>query len=202
MTRVRKVILIAVGTCIVLAATLFVLVALFGDDCVDMLMRSANSEHVAPLEQNGFSVHYRCSGFRDRIGWWVSGRESEPDDKAIEKVSPHIRALGTNFLILKGPGVTNRALASLEGVETLKLLDLGWTQIDDAGLKHLGKLKQLTELYLNNTRVTEAGISELLRLKNMRTLRGLNLSSTLVPRDKAMMLEKDHPGLGIDVSGR
>jgi internalin A len=49
----------------------------------------------------------------------------------------------------------------LAGLKTLQALELGGTQVTDAGLKHLAGLKDLQTLDLSNTPVTAAGEKEL-----------------------------------------
>ena len=48
--------------------------------------------------------------------------------------------------------------------------------LNDAGLKELAALKNLTTLNLSHTNVTDAGLKELAALKNLTTL---NLSGTM-----------------------
>jgi hypothetical protein len=38
---------------------------------------------------------------------------------------------------------------------------LGHTQITDADLKDVAKMKQLTDLFLSDTKITKAGVAEL-----------------------------------------
>jgi Leucine-rich repeat (LRR) protein len=52
----------------------------------------------------------------------------------------------------------------------LQALDLGGTQVTDAGLKELKALQRLQTLVLTNTRVTAAGLKELKGLKGLQTL--------------------------------
>ena len=49
-------------------------------------------------------------------------------------------------------------------------LDLGHTEVTDAGLKELAPLQNLTTLSLRDTKVTDAGLKELAPLKNLTTL--------------------------------
>jgi hypothetical protein len=57
--------------------------------------------------------------------------------------------------------VTDAGLAHLEGVTELQLLYLGNTQITDAGLVHLEGLTELRSLGLTYTQVTGAGLAKL-----------------------------------------
>jgi len=60
----------------------------------------------------------------------------------------------------------------LKGLTSLRILDLGGTQVTDAGLEHLEGLTNLEVLGLAGTRVTDAGLE---RLKGMTSLRRLEL---------------------------
>ena len=46
-------------------------------------------------------------------------------------------------------------------LQELRMLDLGSTQITDAGLKEVAKLQKLEGLNLQNTQITDAGVAEL-----------------------------------------
>ena len=48
-------------------------------------------------------------------------------------------------------------------LEKVRELDLGNTQITDAGLKEIAKLQNLTHLYLNDTKITDEGAAEFQR---------------------------------------
>jgi Leucine-rich repeat (LRR) protein len=49
----------------------------------------------------------------------------------------------------------------LKELANLSYLDVGGTQVTDAGLNDLKELKNLSSLYLGRTQVTNAGIDEL-----------------------------------------
>lgn len=66
------------------------------------------------------------------------------------------------------PGLTDEGLKHLEALKELKTLDLGRSQLTNAGLQYLGKeLKGLLALYLSSPQITDEG------LKHMRGLAGL-----------------------------
>lgn len=60
-----------------------------------------------------------------------------------------------------GIEVTDAELDTLQGLTSLKGLDLSNTQITDAGLVHLQKLKSIRWLFLRNTEVTDTGLDNL-----------------------------------------
>lgn len=68
------------------------------------------------------------------------------------------------------PRIDDTALSHLEGLSSLRVLDLGYLDITDAGLLHLQSLVNLEELSLYGTRVTGAGIVQLKPLKALRKL--------------------------------
>ena len=72
-------------------------------------------------------------------------------------------------LDLYGTQVTDAGLVHLEGLTGLRSLNLGNTRVTDAGLVHLKKLVNLQTLNLNNTRVTDAGLESLRSLTQLKT---------------------------------
>ncbi|MCB1090081.1 MAG: hypothetical protein KDL87_01015 [Verrucomicrobiae bacterium] len=61
--------------------------------------------------------------------------------------------------------------------ERIVWLDLGRSQITDAGMKTVGKMRNLERLHLENTRVTDAGLAEVAKLPKLEYL---NLYGTAV----------------------
>jgi hypothetical protein len=57
--------------------------------------------------------------------------------------------------------VTNAGLEHLKGLSQLQVLSLENTQVTDAGLQHLKGLSQLQQLLLNRTKVTSKGVKKL-----------------------------------------
>ena len=72
----------------------------------------------------------------------------------------------------------------------LKNLNLDYTDVTDAGLRHLRGLKELTELSLDSALVTEKGLDHLTVFPKLRVL---NLYHTLVG-EQAYQKLKDHYG--------
>ncbi len=116
------------------------------------------------------------------LGIW--GCTSEPtEDEAIaeiegyggtvgadlEKLSSAVGSVGFN-----GSQITDAGLGHLrehlEGLTSLKRLDLGQTQITDAGLEHLKGLTNLQVLHLWDTEVTGPGLEHLKSLANLQFL--------------------------------
>lgn len=65
------------------------------------------------------------------------------------------------YLDLKGTPVTDAGLVHLHDLTTLQVLCLSDTQITDSGLAHVQRLAALQDLDLYRTRVTDAGVAKL-----------------------------------------
>ena len=136
----------------------------------------------------------------------------EPVD--MKAIAQEIRAKGIQCLNMHG-SAENSDLAYLKDIKRLRSLNLGDTQVTDAGLAHLKDLKGLKALKLYRTQVTDAGIvhlkeinglqelglwrtqvtdAGLAHLKDIKTLQYLNLEETPVT-DAGMVHLKDLKGL-------
>jgi len=71
-------------------------------------------------------------------------------------------------LSLAGTQITDAGLKEVAKLKNLSVLSFSNTQITDAGLKEVAKLKELTELYLFGTKVTKAGMVKLQEVLNRR----------------------------------
>jgi hypothetical protein len=94
-----------------------------------------------------------------------------------------------------GPAVCNEGLAVLAHVPRLTHLELGCTDISDAGLRHLSALRKLRSLVLCETLVTDAGLEY---LKGLRKLKNLDLSYTAVTDAGVADLQKHLPNCKIE----
>lgn len=92
--------------------------------------------------------------------------------------------------------VSADGLAPLQKLKNLSQLHLELAQIDDAAIPHLGKLERLEYLNLYGTPITDANIKQLAALKHLARL---YLWQTKVSYDAAMSLEKDIPGLVVNL---
>ncbi len=115
----------------------------------------------------------------------VTGRADEAAAvKAIEKLGGRVRVddrqpgapvvVGVDFHFTE---VTDAGLKELKKLKSLQSLDLTDTKITDAGLKELKELKSLQSLDLTDTKITDAGLKE---LKELKSLQELDLSGTKV----------------------
>jgi len=91
---------------------------------------------------------------------------------------------------------SDAGLAPLAGLKNLATLHLERSSITDAGLAHVAKLANLQYLNLYGTGITDAGLQQLKGLKNLRRL---YLWQTKVSYDAAMGLEKEIPGLEVNL---
>lgn len=73
-------------------------------------------------------------------------------------------------LNLTGCKITGKGLAALKEMKQLKVLNLGWTQVDDIGLEVTAGFPKLESLVLHQTKVTDAGLVHLRGLKNLKLL--------------------------------
>ena len=87
-------------------------------------------------------------------------------------------------------------LAPLAGLKNLATLHLERSSVNDAGLAHLSGLADLQYLNLYGTGITDAGLKHLAGLKRLRRL---YLWQTKVSYDAAMSMEKDTPGLMVNL---
>jgi hypothetical protein len=87
-------------------------------------------------------------------------------------------------------------IAPLAGLKNLTTLHLEHSTATDAGLAHVAKLPNLQYLNLYGTGITDAGLQH---LKGMKSLRHLYLWQTKASYDVAMGLEKDIPGLEVNL---
>lgn len=61
-------------------------------------------------------------------------------------------------IAMSSPRVTDDELPLLQAFPELRVLDLNYSQVTDAGLKHLKELQHLEEIYLKETSVTARGV--------------------------------------------
>jgi internalin A len=86
------------------------------------------------------------------------------------------------------PAVTGAGLANFADMSDMQWLFLEGTQIDDASLDHIAKMKKLEGFTISGTRVTDAGLKKLVGFEHMRwlTLNDLPLTDAAIPLLTAM----------------
>ena len=98
---------------------------------------------------------------------------------AVQKLGGHVtfdaKAPGVPLvgIDLHYSRVRDADLEMIDGLATLRTLNLYGTRITDAGLAHVTGLAGLQTLHLNDTGITDAGLQHLQGLTNLREL-GLN----------------------------
>ncbi len=92
--------------------------------------------------------------------------------------------------------VTDAGLAPLAALKNLSVLHLERSAVTDAGLAHLAGLANLQYLNVYGTTVTDEGLKHLAGLKHLRRL---YLWHTKISYDAAMAMEKNTPGLIVNL---
>lgn len=121
---------------------------------------------VARITQLGGKVRFDESrGDRPVIGVDLSDCPAGEGDLIALNSFPHLQ-----YLILTGSNIDDDGLKHLAKMKELRRLDVGGPGISDAGLAHLTDLSALEELTLSSPRITDAGLIHLQKLKNLREL--------------------------------
>lgn len=93
-----------------------------------------------------------------------------------------LRCVPRLSLVLSGNSIDDDDCRSLGALDNLRVLDLRYTRVGDAGLKSLPA--NIETLYLSNTRVTDAGLEHLSKLRLLQTLylSGTEVTDACLPR--------------------
>jgi hypothetical protein len=91
---------------------------------------------------------------------------------------------------------SDAGLAPLAGLKNLSALHLERSSVTDAGLAHIAGLTNLQYLNLYGTGITDAGLAHLAGLKHLQRL---YLWQTKVSYETAMEMEKNVPGLIVNI---
>ncbi len=91
--------------------------------------------------------------------------------------------------------ITDQTLKSLWGADLATCLDLGDTEVGDAGLIHLSSTQNLDTLNLTSTRVTDTGLQH---LRGLTKLKLLYLNGTQVTDDGVKELQEALPNCEIE----
>lgn len=110
-----------------------------------------------------------------RFGW--ACRSASVDDQQLADLEPELRALRVKYLYLSESPITDAGAESLGRLDTLRSLDLRWTQIGDVGVTYIADIRSLQDLNLAGTRVTDVC---LVKLKQLKCLEHLDISDTHV----------------------
>ena len=125
--------------------------------------RSEDADATAALQKlGGMPVH--CGHDPKGPVIRVEFNCSEFTDTSLKSALPHLKVLNSlRALDLGFTEVTDAGLSDVAELPTLEELELTQTAVTDAGLPHLRQLKKLRMLDLDRTEVTEGGIRDLRR---------------------------------------
>ena len=135
------------------------------------------------------------------VGWFVAwpAYQRHRAIAEIERVGGH--AIAGMFWFdsvvivrLDETGIDDEGLTHIGNLTELKFVNLTHTRISDAGLVHLKGMTNLKALFLFDTKVTDAGLEH---LKGMTQLRNLYLVNTKVTDDGVKMLQESLPNCRI-----
>lgn len=107
-------------------------------------------------------------------GLWAlrPSRIEEPHVSRLQILANRVKAQNTDTIDARSyRGVIDLDLTALDGLPSLKHLNLDNSEITDAGLKAVGRASSLLSLSLTNTQVTDAGLAELRTLTSLEDLR-------------------------------
>jgi hypothetical protein len=131
----------------------------------------------------------------DRMQWFYDPDHLVfwPDAANLRRRSRH----GGVIIPIVEPLIDNDNLKCVLGLPNLKSLDLAFSSVGDAGIKHLNGLRNLEDLRLEGSDVSDASIPI---LSQMQTLKRLNVEHTRITKSGALALEAALPGC--EVRGR
>jgi uncharacterized membrane protein/mono/diheme cytochrome c family protein len=152
----------------------------------------AKTEDIANLRNQGAVVVpvAQQSGFLHAQFRHAGGSLGESQLQALAPLRDQL-----TWLDLGGTDMTDAGLAQVAALPNLTRLHLQKTQVTDAGLKHLKGLEHLSYLNLYGTQVTDEGLKQLEELKNLRSL---YLWQTKVTEKGVKELQAKIPGLKVD----
>jgi hypothetical protein len=144
----------------------------------------------SPFAYNWYQEHYVDLGPRERT---VDGElhitltDWEQSDYSLLRRRPQ-----TVVLQMANADVDDGTLAYLEGMKSLRELDLSGTKVTDAGLAVLARLPRLEEVHLARTKITDEGFRS--HLAGKASLRKLDLRGTAVKSKTKREWKKESPG--------
>lgn len=115
------------------------------------------------------------------------------DDRQLSLLAPLAGRL--RELTLSGTNITDAGLRELGRFRQLDFLNLTNTRVTDDGLAHLKNLAVLRTLHLGLTDVTDAALAMLAQLPNLQVL---DVKLTAVSEATAAQFEPDHPNIMVE----
>jgi len=98
---------------------------------------------------------------------------------------------GGRVVAIEGPLINDTALACVLGLPGLEKLDLAFSNVTDAGVEHVNRLRNLRSLRLEGTDVSDASIPLLSKLQSLKVL---NVEHTRITKSGGRALEVALPG--------
>ena len=120
----------------------------------------------------------------------TAGKQAGDSELDLVKQLPKVVQLD-----LRNTAVTDKGLASLQGMSSLESLHLEGTAVTESGLANLKNLSSLQYLNLFNTAVTDQGVANLAGLKNLKRV---YLWETKVTDSGVAELKKSLPGVYVN----
>lgn len=113
-----------------------------------------------------------------------------------------------NDLRIGGPAttITSGNIQKIASLKSLTNLEVRWPDLDDAGMKEIGRLPLVTSLYLPGAKFTSAGLAELRPLKLLATLtmhdcKGVDDSAIPVLKDFKLLRDLNLQRTGVTEAG-
>lgn len=145
---------------------------------------------------NGSAQFHPCAP--DWFYSLIGRREMEWIDKpwhvvfwADEETMSRRSRFGGQTVLTEGPLIDDNNLNCVLGLPKLESLDLAFSNISDAGMRHVSQLKYLKELRLEGTDVSDQSIPT---LQQIRSLKELNVEHTKITLEGGRELEALLPG--------
>lgn len=156
--------------------TLLIWVTLFAVVCswaaVKMQQARGQKEAVAVLLKKGASIGYDYERVQVPPSFPPIPGAKPPGPAWLRKLIGKDFFINVTMIELCFTDVTDADLKHLDGMTHLHYLNLQHTEITDAGLEHLKGLKELNRLFIDNTKITDSGAADLKKaLPNLEIVR-------------------------------
>lgn len=159
-----------------------------GDEGLQALARLTNLQelNINYTSVNGSGLHHiKSLKHLEKLEWHAHGNTAMEWVPSLEAFRSGFPAL--QILLFGANNITNdhvNCLALRQNLEELEFSTSGFTEIDEEGLKVIGRLLHLKKLDLNGSRVTDAGMEHLVHLQDLQSL---NIGRTSIKRVSALM---------------
>ncbi|QDU97107.1 leucine-rich repeat domain-containing protein [Lignipirellula cremea] len=169
------------------------------DETVDELLELAQLElfkELEVLEIAGDPVRCDFSPLRNLLNLQgLTLRSNSFSDKDTQYL---LGLKSLEYLSLRGTNISARSLNGICGIR-LKVLQLGYTNLDETALVMIAECNSLQSLELPASAITPGSISELGRLSNLRRLVVTDAMKTGHVPTEIVEFSQSHPNISIDV---